>query len=1017
MAIQKLRMFDCLFLVLCLSFVFVLQVAFAQGSGTIKGRVLDKEKGDELIGVNIVIQNSSLGAATDNEGNYVIKNVPAGTYTLKVSYVGYKKDTREVTVTSGEVKEENFSLLTEVIVGEVVTVTAQAQGQIEAINQQLAAKNMVNIVSQAKIQELPDANAAEAIGRLPGVSTMRNSGEASKVVIRGVDPQYNLVAINGITLGGTGDASGLNNNDPAYPNKSQSQDRSTDISMISPNMLQSIEVHKTLLPDMEADAVGGYINMQLREAPSGFHTDLKWQSGYVHKSNTYNNFRATGDVSDRFFNDVMGVYFLANAEQYDRSADNLSSGYSVTSVNQNTGIANVSLNNIQLDRHDETRTRYGANLILDFKLPEGSISIINMGSKLISNSTDYTTNYDYSGQNIDYTLRYGKGTTDAATNSVQGKYDFGFVSADFSVSNSFTQQTVPHDFTFLFWDQSALKSISAHALVNQTPEYLIATTGASFDTTTRLYELGDGSYFFKDNGQTYAINFKIPFTLTTDISGYFKFGGKFQSNDRDNNQDNPYAEPFYGGSRGFNDRIAAQPEFSQLIRDPNNGAGTFWAYNFAAKNQQSLISNFLGNRWGNLIWAPTNGVLGDMMNFVESDKAYLNNFNNNESWYNGPWQIVANDYINNEKRSAAYSMAELNIGTSFSVTGGARFEEDVTKFTAYAMKATESPVGQQYLTVHSNTENHYWLPDIQAKYDVSENIDIRYAYTQTLARPSYTANSPYLLEDNTSANIYTGNPNLIPAESYNHDVMFTVHGNMIGLFSVSGFYKTIKNFIYATQYNIFPDSLTPKGFESASYFKNLYNNLVNVNLGSTQVNSWVNLTNNAYLKGVEVDWQTRFWYLPAPLNGLVFNVNYTHIQSNAIYPLKMAVTTHPTPKLSVTNFIDSSTAGPLVNQPNDIFNVTLGYDYKGFSGRISYLYQGKTIGYIALRPETDGDNDPYSQLDVSLRQQLPWKGLELYLNGTNLTEQANISRNARVGAISSEQFYGLTVDIGVRYIF
>jgi len=76
----------------------------------------------------------------------------------------------------------------------------KAQGQVQAINQQLASDKIVSIVSEAKIQELPDFNAAEAIGRLPGVSTLQSSGEANKVVVRGMAPQYNEVAVGGITL-------------------------------------------------------------------------------------------------------------------------------------------------------------------------------------------------------------------------------------------------------------------------------------------------------------------------------------------------------------------------------------------------------------------------------------------------------------------------------------------------------------------------------------------------------------------------------------------------------------------------------------------------------------------------------------------------------------------------------------------------------------------------------------------------------------------------------------------------
>ena len=112
--------------------------------------------------------------------------------------------TREVTIKGDETVEEVFRLTAQAIVGEEVVVTAQARGQVQAINQQLASDKISSVVSEARIQELPDFNAASAISRLPGVSTLKSSGEDNKVVIRGLAPQYNAVAIGGISLASTG---------------------------------------------------------------------------------------------------------------------------------------------------------------------------------------------------------------------------------------------------------------------------------------------------------------------------------------------------------------------------------------------------------------------------------------------------------------------------------------------------------------------------------------------------------------------------------------------------------------------------------------------------------------------------------------------------------------------------------------------------------------------------------------------------------------------------------------------
>ncbi len=111
-----------------------------------------------------------MGAATDLDGKFLIRNLPLGKQTLVISYIGYNTITADITISANKTLEENFSLEAKTLEGETVTITAQARGQFSAINQQLSSNNFVNVVSAEKMQELPDANLAESIGRLPGIS-------------------------------------------------------------------------------------------------------------------------------------------------------------------------------------------------------------------------------------------------------------------------------------------------------------------------------------------------------------------------------------------------------------------------------------------------------------------------------------------------------------------------------------------------------------------------------------------------------------------------------------------------------------------------------------------------------------------------------------------------------------------------------------------------------------------------------------------------------------------------------
>lgn len=202
--------------------------SFIHAQGKIEGSIIDSQSKDPLPGANVYLEGTTLGAATDIKGKFVISQVPSGNYNLVVRYLGYREKSLQVSTKEGEtLKLEAIKLDFQIIEGEAITVTAQAEGQIAAINQQLTSNTIANIVSQARIRELPDVNAAESIGRLPGVAIQRSGGEATKVSIRGLSPKYNTVTINGVRVPATG-----------------GDDRSVDLSLISSNILDGIEVKK-----------------------------------------------------------------------------------------------------------------------------------------------------------------------------------------------------------------------------------------------------------------------------------------------------------------------------------------------------------------------------------------------------------------------------------------------------------------------------------------------------------------------------------------------------------------------------------------------------------------------------------------------------------------------------------------------------------------------------------------------------------------------------------------------------
>ena len=990
--------------------MFFFMVPALMATGIIKGKVFDKETKDALPGANIIVKGTSVGTVTDLNGMYTIMNAPAGDQTITVSYLGYVSASAKINILDGGTVKRDFGLQTTVLQGQEVLITAQGQGQLQAINQQLSSNKIVNVVSEAKIQELPDFNAAAAIGRLPGVSTLQSSGEANKIVIRGLAPQFNQVAVGGITLASTGSSqigvSSLGNTAGSVNN-----DRSVDLTMVTPYMLKSVEVYKSLTPDMEANAIGGYVNMELREAPSGVHGDALWQSGYTQKSNTYGNYRGVVSLSNRFFDDQLGIYVLGNGEAYDRNSDNMSATYvTANSTVGPSGFRPVRVTGVTLSRHIETRKRYGGNVIIDYKLPNGSIKSVNMLSRLNSQYNDYNTtlNYGSSNYNIDFTYRKGNGNTDLAVNSLQLKNDFGFMSIDVQAANSYSRNHLPLSPYYTFFQNNGISH--QHSVTGDTsivPENLVHFVSYGPDSTTYLGSTNMFSSDYHENDQTYKIDLKIPLDVSPDLSGFLKFGGVYRYNYHTNDQSTPYVS-IKRGTAGDPDRMVSDALLSIFPTLRFSSTGQLMATNFTSGDSK-LYGSFLDDKFGAVYWAANPGILNGIVDYASTNPALVA-YDSRGGWFNGPYQNLPNDYKYIEKYYAGYVLSEFNLGSDVMVVGGVRYEQTKGLYSAYNLRDERNPVTQKYSSVTVYPQNHYWLPMVQARYNFLEWGDVRYSYTQTLARPDYNQLSPHFtINADSPHQVNSGNPNLVPAQATNHDLLITFHGNDLGLLSFGGFYKEISQFTYSTSYQIYSKSVYDKfgitGLDSLNSF-----GLTTADAGAT-LNTFVNSRSKAYVRGIEADFQTRLWYLPAPFDGIVFGINYTRIWSKAIYPMYDVKASRGV----ITWYSDSTRVGRLVFQPNDILNSYIGYDYKGFSARVSCLFQGNSVTFIGAYPEADGFSKDYFRVDASAKQMLPWEGLQLFLDVNNINNAMNISAQQTIGGFTSENHYGLTANLGIRY--
>ncbi|WP_338868324.1 carboxypeptidase-like regulatory domain-containing protein [Spirosoma sp. SC4-14] len=235
--------------------IVCLLVSFQASAGTIKGRATDALTGQPVIGATLLIENTKLHGVSGLDGSYTIKNVPAGTHKLRISYVSYRTITRDVVVESIEhvltldltLETENDRQITE------VTVRAKRDGSSDRTARDLErnALQVTNIVSGRSIELSPDLTVANVIQRVSGISIERNSnGDGQYAILRGMDKRYNYTLVNGVKI-------------PSPDNRY----RYVPLDIFPSELLDRLEVYKTLTPSMEGDAVGGAINMVMRDAP------------------------------------------------------------------------------------------------------------------------------------------------------------------------------------------------------------------------------------------------------------------------------------------------------------------------------------------------------------------------------------------------------------------------------------------------------------------------------------------------------------------------------------------------------------------------------------------------------------------------------------------------------------------------------------------------------------------------------------------------------------------------------
>ena len=387
------------------------------------------------------------------------------------------------------------------------------------------------------------------------------------------------------------------------------------------------------------------------------------------------------------------------------------------------------------------------------------------------------------------------------------------------------------------------------------------------------------------------------------------------------------------------------------------------------------------------------------MNFCKTHTRAFAKAGSREAFARNNFLSTTHNYHGHEVMTAGYVMATVHVGQKLTIIPGVRYQNlQTTYFGVRGQRTLLSYLHYSHPTDTTVTVNHpYWLPNLNIRYKALSWMDVRLSYSHTLSYPDFRAIIPRI-DATTGASVAWNNYLLKPSRSKNYDIYFSFFRNKLGYLGVGGFLKQIDNLIY-------PWRFSKPGLEAKPYY--ITNKLPNPQI-TYNIHTYIN---NPYVIndwGLEFEWQTHFWYLPKPLSGLILSVNYTRMHSKAKYPYVYAGAT------SLSN-IDTSFTARLIDQPDHIFNLVTGYDFKGFSIRVSMFYQDDVFTGASQWPQLRTSTAAYKRWDISVKQKLPWFGLELYGDVNNLNKAKDMSvLQMYPDTPRSMELYGMYADLGIR---
>ena len=813
-------------IVLCLA----ISISFAQG--VLSGTIVDAT--GPLPGVTVYLKGTTQGNITGGDGRFVIGNLPEGSQTFIISFIGYETIEKQIDIKKGSNDLGSLSMSeASTQLEEVIVTSTLKQGQMKALNIQKTSPNIMAVLASDAIGKLPDRNAAEAVQRISGVAIERDQGEGRFVLVRGTPIQWSSTLINGDRMPST-----------------RSGDRGVPLDIFPSELIQYVQLSKAITPDMEGDAIGGSVNFITRTSPQEKMLNASVAGGY-HGQSQSRIYNGSFIYGDRVLDNKLGYIFSAATWNRDWGSDNFEVVYNTSEEEK------FAMNELQLRDYVGNRTTWGFNGGIDYEFnPQSKIFLKGIWTDFLDDEERRRTRFRFNNGRIEH----------AFTHTL---YHSRFRGAEFGgeqkLADKLKVEWKTSSYAARFWyDSPAFTGGDRPGLFDGAGPESSADRGYYFSTFRQsgvVFEglSSDGNKYFAFDapdgiGETDNENIQPNISPTTPLNtesaqllNATASGRWIRERDVTGKLDLTYevsnaAKIKFGGKYRSKDRVANR---AVTIYSPEGDVfmNEFDSEPFPADG--GFLSEIDGVYDDLLVDYPTLDANDNIPNLPGIQRTFQP--------FDGP-NRGPDSYTATENISAFYGMTEWKLNTQWTFVGGARYENTDIDYNSYSVDENDnvSPI---------SAERSFgaFLPMAHLKYSPTNNTNLRLAVTRTFARPDFVSLSPSRSLDFGENEGEIGNPDLQPTFSWNFDVLGERYFENVGVIAAGVFYKDITDAIF--------DSNTMTVIEGTNF------------LVSTPQNA-----SDAFLVGFEIGIVRRLDFLPGFASGFGIDANYTFTDSEVQVP-------------------------------------------------------------------------------------------------------------------------------------